>query len=229
MTDIIVRAREAWQVASTFPLTKEQVYPELVEVQEFNDHHDKEVLEYGCGAGSDALSYLRRGNMVTCCDIVPGNLYAARVNIEKAGFLKSAEFQLLDNSYPLPFDDDTFDLINSNGVIHHIPEGAKVIREFYNILKPGGLCYVMLYTEMLWKRFESVIKKFQEEFKISEYEAFCWCTDGKGTPYARKYTEAEGIELFEHAGFKVLKTQVYNNSDFRQYKVERGTEWVKGK
>lgn len=220
MTEIIGKAKEAWQVASTFPLTKEQVYPELAEVQEFDEHHGKEVMEYGCGAGSDSLSYLRRGNFVTCCDIVPGNLYAARVNIEKDGFLKNAEFQLLEDSYPLPFEDNTFDLINSNGVIHHIPEGAKVIEEFHRVLKPDGLCYIMLYTEMLWDRFADIIKKFQEEAGAKdEFEAFCWCTDGKGTPYARKYTEAEGVELLEKAGFKVLKTQVYNKDDFREYKA----------
>jgi len=211
--------RTAWARASTFPVTKELAYPELAGVQEFDEHHGKDVLEYGCGAGSDALSYFRRGNYVTCCDITPDNLYVARCNIEKAGFLRDAEFKLLDKSFPIPFPDNYFDLVNSNGVIHHIPQGSEVIGEFFRVLKPGGLCYIMLYTEFLWTRFEDTINRLELKENIDQFEAFSWCTDGKGTPYARPYTEAEGISMLESKGFEVVSIKMYNNNDFREYKA----------
>ncbi len=214
----LTQYKESWARASTFPVTKELSYPELVVVQEFGDHHGKEVLEYGCGAGSDALSYFRRGNYVTCVDIVPENLYAARCNIEQAGFLRDAEFKLLEYSYPLPFPDNSFDLVNSNGVIHHIPDGPKVVAEFLRVLRPGGLVYLMLYTENLKELFQEKMVQLQKEHGISEEESFCWCTDAPGTPYAIHYTDESGRKMLTDIGFEVVKTQMYNRKQFREFK-----------
>ena len=42
----------------------------------------------------------------------------------------------------LPFQDNSFDLITCFGVLHHIPNVSKVVREIYRCLMPGG--YVLI-------------------------------------------------------------------------------------
>jgi SAM-dependent methyltransferase len=38
-----------------------------------------------------------------------------------------------------------FDLVYSNGVIHHMPDAAGAVREFHRVLRPGGTAIVMVY------------------------------------------------------------------------------------
>ena len=45
----------------------------------------------------------------------------------------------------LPFDDASFDLVYSNGVIHHLPQTALAIAEFHRVLRPGGTAIAMVY------------------------------------------------------------------------------------
>ncbi len=218
MSDHLTYARKAWQRAGEFPTNKEEVYPEHGVVQEFDTHTNKDVLEYGCGAGSDALSYLKRGNRVTVCDIVPENVAQAKKNIQMFNLQSKANFIPLQVSHPLPFEDATFQLVNSHGVIHHIPTGPEVVKEFYRVLKPGGLCYIMLYTDYLWDRFEEKVEGLMRQRGITKEEAFCWCTDGVDSPYAIPYTEDEGIAMMGLTGFKLLKSTLWLNDHFCTYK-----------
>jgi SAM-dependent methyltransferase len=43
------------------------------------------------------------------------------------------------NSYPYPFEDSTFQIIECFDVIEHVDNIVKVFQEFYRILSPGGV------------------------------------------------------------------------------------------
>jgi SAM-dependent methyltransferase len=45
----------------------------------------------------------------------------------------------------LPFASESFDVVYSNGVLHHTPDTAGAIREVHRVLRPGGTAKVMLY------------------------------------------------------------------------------------
>lgn len=229
---MIDQARAYWKIASMFPANKETVYPEHAAVQEFDLHHDQRVLEYGCGGGSDARSYLRRGNLVTACDIVPENVETTRRRtgeewLGEGRYPPPLRCVLLETSAALPFSAGEFDTVNAHGVIHHIPEPLPVLKEFHRVLKPGGLLYVMLYTESLWQRFMQdrrpvAHSAFGVVYKSDNvHEEFAAFTDGAGAPYARHYTETEGTVLFESAGFNVISARLYNGGDFRTFKAVR--------
>lgn len=127
----------------------------------------------------------------------------------------------LEVSAPLPFPDVVFDVVSSHGCLHHIRNVEPVVAEFFRILKPGGLIYVMLYTEILWDRcLPEMTSRVQAGAMPDLFAAFCSMTD-YGAPYARKYTVEEGCDLLEHAGFEVLKSTVWNNGDFRTFKAKK--------
>lgn len=48
----------------------------------------------------------------------------------------------------LPFKDETFDFAMSVGVLHHIPDTMKALKDCVKKLKPGGYFYVYLYYNM---------------------------------------------------------------------------------
>lgn len=205
MNDYLERSKTVWKVAGGFPADKETVYPAHKQYQEFDAHHGKHVYEYGCGGGSDVMSYLRRGNHVTASDIVPYNLEITKQRIIEAGLpISMVGLVLLENSYPLPFEDDVFDVVSSHGVLHHIINVKPVVAELFRVTKPGGLLYNMIYTEFLWERHKPIIDRLVLERGIDKYEAFAWCTDGEGTPYARPYTSDEWCLVLEEAGWTVL-------------------------
>lgn len=208
-----------WSRASGFPVNKELVYSEHKIAQEFDLIRNKLVLEFGCGNGTDGISYLKRGNQVVFCDIVPGNIDAARKNV--GSLIGSAYFQFLEPGKDLPFDDNEFDIVNMHGVCMHIVEPLPVLKELVRVLKPGGHMYVMLYTEFLYNKGEETVKNFMERENLTLWQAFGAFTDGPGTPYARYYTEEEGRALFSEVGLTVLSTYVYNNYDFRTFKLKK--------
>ena len=118
--------------------------PWMHEVMEFERHAGERVLEIGGGMGTDLLQFARHGAIVTDLDLSAGHLDLARRNFELRGV--KGEFVLHD-AERLPFDDNAFDLVYSNGVLHHTPNTKSVVREIYRVLKPGGRVIVMVYAE----------------------------------------------------------------------------------
>ena len=99
----------------------------------------KRVLDIGSGAGMDSLiAALMVGpeGSVTGIDMTPEMIENAR---------KGAAELRLDNvtfvegeAETLPFDDSSFDVVISNGVIDLIPDKDAVLGEIYRVLVPGG-------------------------------------------------------------------------------------------
>lgn len=214
------RVRDCWSRAASFPADKENVYPQHAEAQEFEKNRGARVLEYGCGGGSDALSYLRRSCDVTFVDIVPGNVSAAKERIAAAGYASTSRGLVIDESDRIPLPSGLFDVASAHGVLHHIPDPLPVLRELRRLLKPRGKLYVMLYTEQLFEVHRAEVDRLVAEKGISQAEAFGWRTDDTGTPYAVHYTEQSGTLLLEAAGFRVHDSVLFNADQFRTFRAE---------
>ena len=220
--------RRAWKRAAEFPTDKERVYPEHGLAQAFDSHRGKMVLEYGCGGGSDTLSYLRRNNSVTYVDVTPDNVETTRARVEAEGYGPMSHGLVLEESDRIPLPSGLFDVASSHGVIHHIQRPLPVLQEIRRLLKPGGLLYCMLYTEHLYARFSDRVRLLVETKGLTHEEAFCWCADGEGTPWAVAYTQSEGEGLLKAAGLIVEDAREFNvcevngKPDFRTF-VARAT------
>ena len=218
MEDSLQEAKQFWRVAADFPPNKEDVYPAHKLAQEFDKIKGKRVLEYGCGGGSDAMSYLRRGNAVWAADIVPGNVDMTIERARQSNLSKTLTPVRLEQSAPLPLPSEFFNVVSSHGVVHHIQDPTPVVQEFFRVLAPGGLLYVMLYSEALYERVRMRTEELMGEGD-PQWRAFGRAVEG--CPYARSYTVEEGWDLLTAAGFEPINTFEYENSEFRTFRAKR--------
>lgn len=117
--------------------------PHIAELVGFENWASADVLEVGCGIGTDGVRFASAGASYTGIDFSDVALDLARRQFE----LNGLSGQFLQVSLPnLPFADDSFDLVYSFGVLHHIPETDAAVAEIYRILRPGGHALVMLYN-----------------------------------------------------------------------------------
>jgi SAM-dependent methyltransferase len=97
------------------------------------------VLDLGCGAGTDSLvaaQMVGPGGHVVGIDMTPEMLERARRSAEELG---AANLEFVEGEAErLPFADESFDVVISNGVIDLIPDKDAVFSELYRVLKPGG-------------------------------------------------------------------------------------------
>jgi SAM-dependent methyltransferase len=97
------------------------------------------VLDLGSGAGTDSLvAALMVGpdGCVTGIDMTPEMLAKARGAAEEMQ-ATNVEF-VQGEAESMPFDDATFDVVISNGVIDLIPDKDAVFAELHRVLAPGG-------------------------------------------------------------------------------------------
>lgn len=104
----------------------------------------KAVLEVGSGAGAHSALFARHGAEVTSLDLVADRVLASARKLDWID--TPGQFALQGDAEFLPFGDSCFDIVYSNGVLHHTPDTAKAIREVYRVLRPGGVAIVMLYA-----------------------------------------------------------------------------------
>jgi arsenite methyltransferase len=97
------------------------------------------VLDVGSGAGMDSLvaaQMVGADGRVTGIDMTRQMLAKARAAADEMG-AENVEF-VFGEAEALPFDDERFDVVISNGVIDLIPDKNAVYGEIYRVLVPGG-------------------------------------------------------------------------------------------
>jgi 2-polyprenyl-3-methyl-5-hydroxy-6-metoxy-1,4-benzoquinol methylase len=116
--------------------------PWMPAVMGFEKFAGARLLEVGCGMGTDLLQFARGGAKVTGIDLTPRSIAISRRHFEVYG--QRGEFAISDCE-KLPFTSESFDVVYSNGVLHHTPDTAGAVRELHRVLRRGGQARVMLY------------------------------------------------------------------------------------
>lgn len=102
----------------------------------------KKVLEIGFGMGTDLLTWRLEGAEVYGIDITEKHFTLAQANFKTHN--QPVHLQLADAAN-IPFPSDSFDIVYSNGVLHHTPDTVRCISEAFRILKPGGMLIFSMY------------------------------------------------------------------------------------
>jgi ubiquinone/menaquinone biosynthesis C-methylase UbiE len=173
-----------WMNPYKFPWIMERIEREAAIL---NGRH---LLEVGCGMGYDSLEFLRRDVRVTATDLTPNAVELTRRHFEIEGV--QAEDVRTANALNLPFEDNTFDAVWANGVLHATGDTARAVQETRRVLRPGGRAIIShfyrkpswMYLLHRWGR-ENIEHK-EEDPPVNEF-----------------LTEEEILAMFE--GFEILE------------------------
>ncbi|QQR49710.1 class I SAM-dependent methyltransferase [bacterium] len=134
-------SREYFEAIEDFRYTIE---PEIFAFAQFTRFHNKKILEVGVGAGTDFLQWVRAGAQAYGVDLtqeaVTNVLHRLAIYNLTACDVHVADAEKLN------FDNNSFDLVYSWGVIHHSPDPVQCLREIVRVTKPGGAIKIMVYN-----------------------------------------------------------------------------------
>jgi SAM-dependent methyltransferase len=124
------------------------------------------LLEIGHGIGSDLVTFAERGAICHGLELTEEHHRLCRANFEAHGFTvytnglinRPGKYAVLalGDAADLPFPTASFDLVYSNGVLHHTPDTVRCLGEAYRVLRPGGQLILALYHT--WSAFHLVEK-----------------------------------------------------------------------
>jgi ubiquinone/menaquinone biosynthesis C-methylase UbiE len=124
-----------------------EVEPFIRPFAEFERWRDKDVLEVGVGAGTDFVQFARAGARLHGVDLTQASIDLVGQRLALDGY--DANIRVAD-AERLPFDDGSFDLVYSWGVLHHTPDTEAAIAEVRRVLRDGGEARIMLYARHSW-------------------------------------------------------------------------------
>lgn len=98
------------------------------------------ALEIGAGTGYFTLNLMQAGVVrdAVCSDISPGMMETCAANARRLGLDVGT---VVTDAEELPFADESFDLVIGHAVLHHLPDLDQAFREFFRVLRPGGVLY----------------------------------------------------------------------------------------
>lgn len=160
----------------------------------YEDAAGLRVLDVGCGNGYVLSRYARYGAEVAGVDLTQTarQLTARRFEIEG----RPCDVRKTDGDR-LPFDNHSFDIVCSMGVLHHIADPAPMVTEIYRVLRPGGRIIMMLYHTNSWKRRLVLPLKWLllSRYRGRPFQELLNANDGEGCPWVRTYTRGEARDL----------------------------------
>lgn len=143
---------------------------------DFNQIDSKEVLDQGCGGGRYSVAWKLLGaKKVTGLDFSSTGIRDAQERVSIAQ-LKNIEF-IEGSVLNMPFKDESYDIVFSNGVLHHTENWQKGVEEMLRVLKSGGHGWLYLIENpggIFWDKIEilrailkNVNKKFAQDIMSS--------------------------------------------------------------
>jgi SAM-dependent methyltransferase len=167
------------------------------------------ILEAGCGTGqlSNFLG-IRKNRAVFGADICLNSLrlaneFKARNGLDNVRFLQMNLFRPV-------FAPESFDVVISNGVLHHTSDPFLGFRTIARLVKPGGWIIIGLYNtygrlifRLTRDRFTNLDPRLRRT-KISAVRKKTWFFDQYKNPHESKHTIGEVQGWFEECGFDFL-------------------------
>lgn len=139
------------------------VEPHIPLFAEFQKWNGKNVLELGCGIGTDSINFYRNGANLTVVDISSESLnickerFKVYFNGNKVEFYHG-DIEKLSEIIPIK----KYDLIYSFGVIHHTSNPENVLKQLHYFMNKDTELRIMLYSKVSFKLFQMLYEDCYE-------------------------------------------------------------------
>lgn len=181
----------------------------LMELDKLSLPTGSKCLDAGCGPGLLTKAMYERGYSTSSLDSSPEMLRLTKSLFENIEDNQPYEF-LEGNIEELPFNEETFDLVASAGVIEYLSTDDKVLNEFNRVLKPNG--YLILSSTSKYSPigiFEPIVESVKRNDILRKFINVILTKLG-GTPVrprefqVRKHSMAEFNSNIENGNFEIL-------------------------
>lgn len=122
------------------------------------------VLDIGTGTARIPiiLADLRPQWQIIAIDFARSMLQLGQQNIDKADKSSHISLAFVD-AKKMPYDNDTFDVVMSNSLVHHIPNPLELFREIDRVVKPQG---AIILRDLLRPASEKAIEDIVNEANL---------------------------------------------------------------
>jgi SAM-dependent methyltransferase len=173
------------------------------------------VIECGCGTGqlTNFLSIANR--TVVGVDLCLNSLKMATAFKDHNGLDRAHFFQM--NLFRPCFHAESFDLVISNGVLHHTSDPLLGFKSIARLVKPGGYILIGLYhrygrlaTDVRRAWFHATNDRFlfldrhATDPRVSAGKRRAWFMDQYKNPHESKHTVGETLRWLDEVGFEFV-------------------------
>lgn len=155
------------------------------------------ILDLGCGTGEGISRIYAEGMTVIATDL---SLGMVRNACRRFSVLRGC----VGDAANLPFGSETFDIVQSLGVLEYVGPYECAVRELRRVLKPGGTLVLSVPNRhSLFRRLHRLERLITGPLRQLRNQ---WRGDTKEENdfYHRQWTLTEAVNLFENSGFLVL-------------------------
>jgi ubiquinone/menaquinone biosynthesis C-methylase UbiE len=185
--------------------------PWMAEVLRYQESKGRDVLDVGSGQGIDVYEYASCGARAVGLDLTPRHVELSRLHLVASGLMATL---VEGDAEAMPFPDKSFDLVSSNGVLHHTPNIQEAFAECLRVLRPSGTFTVILYNrnsfhywaiQVLW---HGLVKG--KVFRTGSIGGVLSSSVEAGSllgarPLVRVYTPSQVRRMLKSAGFESVQ------------------------
>jgi 2-polyprenyl-3-methyl-5-hydroxy-6-metoxy-1,4-benzoquinol methylase len=206
------------------------VEPHIPAFAEFERWKDREVLEIGCGLGTDTVSFARAGARVTAVELSEKSAELTRQRLDVFGLSDRVTVRV-GNAEDLPalVPPRPFDLVYSFGVIHHSPHPRRIVEHMMKYMSATSELRLMVYARISYKLFW--IMKEENVWDMSRIdELIARNSEAQtGCPVTYTYTDQTVRDLL--AGLRVLDASkahifTWDVDAYKRYEYVKAPEWA---
>ncbi len=132
------------------------------------------VLDAGTGSGRIPvlLCQMRPQWEVIAIDLAQSMLQIASQHIQQAGLQQQIRLELVDTKN-LPYQDEQFDMVVSNSLVHHLPDPLPFFSELKRVLKPNGGIFIRdLFRPVDETTINALVNTIAREYNIHQKKLF---------------------------------------------------------
>ena len=205
-----------------------KVEPSILDFVDFPKWKNKKVLEVGCGIGTDSISFLKNGAILTGVDLSEESIKITNKRMEVYGFNANIKYANAEKLSEF-ISDEKYDLIYSFGVLHHTPNPINSFKEIVKFMNNETEFKLMLYHKGAFK-----VLQILEEYNFDYYKAESLIAKHSeaqtGCPVTYTYSKDEITDILNEVGLEVVDIKIshifpYKIEEYKNYNYVKEDIW----